>query len=107
MIGGMRSKDQRVVEDADADAEPSAISQAGDDHRILRVHDLHRHGAGQRHGRRDRQVDIARPERDDEHLADATITEKVAKVSAAVSTSSPPWPPVKAIVASQIASAPR
>ena len=36
----------------------------------------------------------------------ATITEKVAKESVAVSTSSPPRPSVKAIVASQMASAP-
>ena len=34
-----------------------------------------------------------------------TITKKVAKVKAAVRSCSPPWPPVKAMVASQVAKA--
>ena len=41
------------------------------DHRVAAVHHLHGDGAGEPDIGRQRQVDIAGAERDDEHLADA------------------------------------
>src|SRR3954454_23521332 len=45
--------------------------EAGPQARVAAVHDPHREVAGERHHRRDRQVDVARSGRDHEHLPDA------------------------------------
>ena len=64
--------DQQVVGGADRRRRwPSAAARPSGDHRVAAVHHLHGDGAGEPDIGGQRQVDIARAERDDEHLADA------------------------------------
>ncbi len=63
--------DQQIVGGADGSSRGQRGEQPERDARILAAHHRHRHRAGQPDIGRQRQVDIAGPQRDDEHLADA------------------------------------
>ena len=72
MIGGMRKRpDQEVIGEADRKPAGDRGGEADEDQPVVAAHRLHRDGAGEPDIGRQRQVDIAGPERDDEHLPDA------------------------------------